>query len=345
MAKLGEGDDRWIVKDRADGANVHGWHWQEKDCLPWTKERFSDLLEGLQVLNGENMIFLKVTKVESVTGDCYVNIRKGKKIPGYEIELKATWEGEIRENGKPDGEVIAKAAGGVHLPYIADENADEDPEVKITTQKEGPAFTKMKEAMLKQGKKLIVEKMKVWQKELEAGGPGGDGPAPAPAAPKPAAAAAAAPAPAAEKKKEKSKMSGRTIKLTEKFYCRPIDIFGVMTDVPRIQTFTQSPAEFDASPGGKFSMFGGSVQGINVELVPGEKMVQKWRFSNWEEGYYSMVTITFKEPEPGNTILSLVQEGVPEEDAFGNHSVYDQTENGWKNLIFHKIRSIFGFGV
>ena len=28
MAKIGEGDQRWIVKDRADGTNVNGWHWQ-----------------------------------------------------------------------------------------------------------------------------------------------------------------------------------------------------------------------------------------------------------------------------------------------------------------------------
>ena len=26
MAKLGEGDARWIVDERADGANVNGWH-------------------------------------------------------------------------------------------------------------------------------------------------------------------------------------------------------------------------------------------------------------------------------------------------------------------------------
>lgn len=39
MAKVGEGDERWIVSERQDGANVHGWHWQEKDCLAWAKVR------------------------------------------------------------------------------------------------------------------------------------------------------------------------------------------------------------------------------------------------------------------------------------------------------------------
>jgi hypothetical protein len=27
MAKLGEGDARWIVAERQDGTNVGAWHW------------------------------------------------------------------------------------------------------------------------------------------------------------------------------------------------------------------------------------------------------------------------------------------------------------------------------
>ena len=38
MAKLGEGDERWIVEEKGrDGVNVNGWHWQELDCLSWAK--------------------------------------------------------------------------------------------------------------------------------------------------------------------------------------------------------------------------------------------------------------------------------------------------------------------
>ncbi len=44
MAKLGEGDARWIVADRQDGTNVHNWHWAEKDVLPWSKSRLTELL-------------------------------------------------------------------------------------------------------------------------------------------------------------------------------------------------------------------------------------------------------------------------------------------------------------
>lgn len=87
MAKYGEGDSRWIVEDRADGANVHNWHWSEKDCMPWAKTRLAELFQGLTVLEGQGGCFIKITKVESVEGEAYINVRKGKIIPGYAILL------------------------------------------------------------------------------------------------------------------------------------------------------------------------------------------------------------------------------------------------------------------
>ena len=39
-----------------------------------------------------------------------------------------------------------------------------------------------------------------------------------------------------------------------------------------------------------------------------------------------------------------MQTNVPECDKFGNETVMDTTENGWKNLIFGRIRQVFGYG-
>jgi activator of HSP90 ATPase len=77
MAKFGEGDKRWIVQERADGANVHNWHWNEKDCLPWSKKRLGELLENVAILEGEAGLWIQTTNLDSVTGDAYVNIRSG----------------------------------------------------------------------------------------------------------------------------------------------------------------------------------------------------------------------------------------------------------------------------
>ena len=47
MAKLGEGDDRWIVKERDDGKNCNNWHWSETNLTEWSKERLTELLVGI----------------------------------------------------------------------------------------------------------------------------------------------------------------------------------------------------------------------------------------------------------------------------------------------------------
>jgi hypothetical protein len=57
------------------------------------------------------------------------------------------------------------------------------------------------------------------------------------------------------------------------------------------------------------------------------------------------VAIDINEPEPGHTEVSLTQTGIPDEDKFGNHNVVQTTEHGWRNLIFQRIRSVFGYGV
>ena len=57
------------------------------------------------------------------------------------------------------------------------------------------------------------------------------------------------------------------------------------------------------------------------------------------------VVIEIEEPEPGHTHVTLTQTGIPEEDKFGNHDVLGTTEKGWRDLIFYRIRAVFGFGL
>lgn len=63
MAKLGEGDDRWIVKERDDGRNCNNWHWSETNLTGWSKERLTALLGGIVAMEG-------------ATGSCKVTSRQ-----------------------------------------------------------------------------------------------------------------------------------------------------------------------------------------------------------------------------------------------------------------------------
>ncbi|KAJ7971429.1 activator of 90 kDa heat shock protein ATPase-like [Quillaja saponaria] len=347
MAKYGEGDKRWIVEDRPDGANVHNWHWAETNCLEWSRNLFNKLLSDLTVLDGEGDLYIKTKKVDKVEGEAYVNVRKGKIIPGYEISLTLSWEGEAKDS---DGKSLLKVDGTVEIPYIADENADEDPEVRITVKDEGPIGRRLKEAMLSKGKPVILEKLKVYVQSMAKGGPAKDELEVKKIAPKTqSSATAAATAPVAAKKeaavRKEAKKGFKTITLTEKFSCRARDLFEILMEENRWKGFTQSNAKISKEVGGEFSIFDGSVTGTNVELQEAKLILQKWRFGSWPDGIHSLVRLTFDEPEPGVTTVNLTHTDIPEEDRYGNATVVENTERGWRDLIFQRIRAVFGFGI
>ena len=131
MAKLGEGDARWIVSERDDGANVHGWHWVEKDCAEWSRLFFERKFVGFdetttttttKIMEKEEEASSRGVRLVSpvkVTGEAYLNQRKGKIIAGYELEISVEYECE--------GEKV----GTMVLPYVSDENKGELTEVKF----------------------------------------------------------------------------------------------------------------------------------------------------------------------------------------------------------------------
>ncbi|XP_021770328.1 activator of 90 kDa heat shock protein ATPase homolog [Chenopodium quinoa] len=353
MAKYGEGDKRWIVEDRPDGTNVHNWHWAETDCLEWSRNKLSDSLSNLTVLSGEGNLFVKITKLDKLEGEAYVNIRKGKIIPGYELALTLSWEGEARDDS---GVCVSKSVGKIEIPYISDENADEDPEVKISFDDDGVVGRRIKEAFIAKGKPVVLEKVREYVESMARGGPCKEELEVKKVAPKAGAGegegskagAGSTPvvaAPKKEVKKSEEKKGFRTVKLSERFRCRAVDLYEILMDENRWKGFTQSNAKISREVGGEFSIFDGSVTGTNVELKEGKLIVQKWRFGNWPDGVFSTVKLTFEEPESGVTVVKLVQTDVPEEDRYGNETVVENTERGWRDLIFQRIRAIFGFGL
>lgn len=86
MAQWGQGDERWIVEDRKDGQNVNQWHWTEKDCLNWCKQKFKDLFEGASLADSGG-VSATVTSVDKLEGEAFLNVRKKKIIPSYELDL------------------------------------------------------------------------------------------------------------------------------------------------------------------------------------------------------------------------------------------------------------------
>ncbi|EPS71645.1 hypothetical protein M569_03115 [Genlisea aurea] len=348
MAKLGEGDKRWIVEDRADGTNVHNWHWAETDCLDWSRKFLSNLLADKVVLSGEGNLFIRIKKIEKLDGEAYVNVRKGKIIPGYELNLVISYEAEAKES--VGGEVILSTEGSVEVPYISDENAGEDPEIRITIKDEGPVGRQLKDAFVAKGKAFVFEKIRDYVNAMAKGGPAKEELEVKKITEKKTTSSSSVPTiPAStkeiKKKEEKRKEGFKTITLSEKFNCRARDLFEIVMDENRWKGFTQSNAAISKQVGGEFSIFDGSVTGKNLELEEGKLIVQQWRFGSWPDGIVSKVRLSFEEPEAGVTVVKLTHSDIPEEDRYGNASVVENTERGWRDLIFYKIRAVFGFGI
>jgi hypothetical protein len=78
----------------------------------------------------------------------------------------------------------------------------------------------------------------------------------------------------------------------------------------------------------------GYITGRNLELVPGERIVQSWRTTEFtEEHEDSIITVTLEEVDDG-TLLTLVHSKVPEA-----HKSYE--EGGWEKHYFEPMKSYF----
>jgi len=221
MAKVGEGDERWIVKERADGHNCNNWHWTTKDVSGHTKKVLGQKLKEIEFPVGGLLAHCRIRSAE-VKGDCSVNNRKGRTFLIYEFEVKIKWEGETRDEA---GAVLETTKGSMRLPDVSATEID-DPEVEFESKARGSALS---EAMRKQGVALVKASVKAivleLQEEVRAGAaeqkPAAAGPAPlkaptptpikieaAPAKARPPSAAAAAAAPATSKGGAAAKEAG-----------------------------------------------------------------------------------------------------------------------------------------
>ena len=77
----------------------------------------------------------------------------------------------------------------------------------------------------------------------------------------------------------------------------PQAVYEVLTDGQKFAVATGMPAQLSDREGETFTLFGGRVEGRQIELVPGQRIVQAWRFgathpSEWDAGVYSVVRFT-----------------------------------------------------
>jgi uncharacterized protein YndB with AHSA1/START domain len=108
----------------------------------------------------------------------------------------------------------------------------------------------------------------------------------------------------------------KTIKHTVRFKASPETIYDLLAE-------RLSSAKSLAT----FSTDAGQVTGVNVDLVPGHRMVQAWRRKDFPDGIYSMAAITLASTKTGGTELVLTHRGVPKH-------LLDQVEDYWRHVYW-----------
>jgi activator of HSP90 ATPase len=95
----------------------------------------------------------------------------------------------------------------------------------------------------------------------------------------------------------------------------PQAVYDVLTNGQKFAAATGMPARLSDREGETFALFDGRVEGRQIELVPGQRIVQAWRFgaahpSCWDAGVYSVVRFTLSGQEDGTRFV-IDHTGVP----------------------------------
>ena len=115
------------------------------------------------------------------------------------------------------------------------------------------------------------------------------------------------------------------------FQASPTRIYETLTRAERFSEMSGgAPMEIEAREGGRFSCFGGMITGRQVELVPGQRIVQAWRAGNWKPGVYSIVMFELSASGKG-TRLMFDHTGFPEEQR-------EHLEAGWEANYWEPLR-------
>lgn len=111
----------------------------------------------------------------------------------------------------------------------------------------------------------------------------------------------------------------------------PKDVYNALTNKTMLEIWTGESAEMETKPGTVFSLWGGSISGINLEFEENRKIVQKWFFEEDQED--SIVTMKLHEHKKG-TSLELSHTNIPDE-------AYENISDGWDEDYFGALNELF----
>ncbi len=125
-----------------------------------------------------------------------------------------------------------------------------------------------------------------------------------------------------------------TFTLTATIPAAPEEIYQAWLDSIGHSEMTGGEATMSDQVGAEVSAWDGYISGRNLELVPGERIVQSWRTSEFgDEQEDSVVTVVLQDVA-GVTLLTLEHSNVPDEQR-------SYEEGGWQSNYFEPMVAYF----
>lgn len=119
------------------------------------------------------------------------------------------------------------------------------------------------------------------------------------------------------------------------FKSSPESVYEALTNSARFSQMTGgAPADISREEGGAFSCFGGHVEGRNIELVSGKRIVQAWRAKTWAKGVYSIARFELSK-NGSETKLVFDHSGFPDGEM-------DHLASGWESNYWEPLRKASG---
>ena len=122
--------------------------------------------------------------------------------------------------------------------------------------------------------------------------------------------------------------------LTTLIPASPQEIYEAWLDSVTHYEMTGGEAIMSDEIGAEVSAHDGYITGRNLELVPGERIVQSWRTTEFaDEHEDSVVTVMLEDTDEG-ALLTLVHSNVPDEQ-----TTYER--GGWQEYYFEPMKTYF----
>ena len=123
------------------------------------------------------------------------------------------------------------------------------------------------------------------------------------------------------------------IKLTAIFSVSPLELYNAWLESKKHSKMTGDKAQIDPKIGGLFTAGDGYISGKNLELIPGKRILQAWRTTEFPpDSPDSKLELLF-EPNEIGTKLTLIQTEIPDRQG-------DYYKDGWKEFYFDPMKKV-----